>query len=267
MSKSGSSSSAAAGAKRKAEAQVAAQARRRVVGWTVAGVVVVALFAALVAYIVRQGEVSAVGGEGQLDLAVASDNGGIPVGSTGVVGESLDESRVRMDVYLDFICPACYGFEQSQGATVDSLRSEGLVDVYYHPLGYLDSQSQGTQYSTRAASAAALVADESPDMFLAFVEAMFVNQPAEGSPGLSDAQIQAIASQVGIPDGVVARIPDHEYASWVRVSTERATKDGLPFTPTIAINGVMQNPRDNPGDLNWTVEGALEQAIRDAAGQ
>jgi len=228
---------------------------------------VVAVFAALAAYIVRQGDVSGVSGEGQLDLAVASDNGGIPVGSSGIVNENLDSSRVRMDVYFDFICPACSVFEQTQSETVNSLRAEGLVDVYYHPLGYLDVYSQGTEYSTRSASAVALIATESPDNFLAFVEAMFVNQPAENTEGLTDVQIQAIASQVGIADDVVARIPDHEYTSWVRTATERASKDGLPFTPTIAINGIMQNPRDNPTDLNWSVEGALEQAIRDASGQ
>ncbi|MCB2412815.1 thioredoxin domain-containing protein [Demequina sp. TTPB684] len=266
MAKSTGASSAVAEAKRAALAQARAQSRRRAVGWSVAGLVVVALFVALIAYIVRQGDVSEVGGEGQLDLAVASDNGGIPVGAEGVVGQDVDPSRVRLDVYFDFICPACGGFEQMHSETMSELRAEGILDVYYHPIATLDRTSLGTKYSTRAASAAALVGAESPTEFLAFMEAMFVNQPAEGTEGLTDEQIQAIASQVGVADVVVARIPDHEYESWVRVSTETAREDGLLFTPTIAINGEMQNPRDNPGDLNWTVEGAFEQAIRDADG-
>ncbi len=267
MTKPAGSSSAVAEAKRKAKAEVRAQARRRAVGWMIEGVVVVAMFAALVAYIVRQSDVSEVSGAGQLDLAVAADNGGIPVGAGGIVNEDLDSARVRMDVYFDFICPACSALEQTQSETISALRAEGLVDVYYHPLGYLDVYSQGTEYSTRSASAAALIAAESPDRFLAFVEAMFVNQPAENTEGLTDSQIQAIASQVGIADDVVARIPDREYSSWVRMATEVASKDGLPFTPAIAIDGVLQNPRDNPGDLNWSIEGALEQAIRAASGQ
>jgi len=266
VAKSAAPSSAIAEAKRQAEADARAQSRRRAVGWSVASVVVVALFVALVAYIVRQGDVSEVSGEGQLDLAVATENGGIPVGTGGVVGEELDSSRVRLDVYFDFICPACAGFEQMHSETMSDLREEGLVDVYFHPLGYLDGHSLGTEFSTRAASASALIAAESPDDFLAFMEAMFVNQPAQNTEGLTDAQIPAIASQVGIADEVVSRIPNHEYTSWVRMATERASKDSLPFTPTLAINGVMQNPRDNPDDLNWTAEGALEQAIRDASG-
>lgn len=252
---------AVAEAKKKAAAQVNAQRRRAAVTWIVVGVIVVGLLSALVAFIVREGAVSKVSGEGQLDLVVATENGGIPVGADGVVGENIDSTRVRMDLYFDFMCPACAAFEQTQSETVNSLREQGLVDVYYHPLGNLDYLSEGTAYSTRTASAAALVAAESPVEFLDFVEALFANQPAEGTEGLTDAQIQEIASHVGIADDVVARIPDREYASWVRVATVRAGEDGLPFTPTVAIDGVMQNPRDNPGDLDWTVEGALEQAI------
>ncbi len=267
LAKSVGSSALLLEAKRKAQAQVSAQARRRAVAWTVAGLVVVAVFAALVAYIVRQGDVSDVSGEGQLDLAVASDNGGIPVGSTGVVGESLDESRVRLDIYFDFICPACGGFEQSQSETVNALRSEGLVDVYYHPLGYLDEYSQGTQYSTRAASAAALVAAESPDMFLAFVEAMFVNQPAENTHG-PDGRADPGDRIAGGRPGRRRRAHPRPRVRLVGAVGHGAGQQGrLPFTPTLAINGVMENPRDNPGDLNWSVDGALEQAIRDAAGQ
>ncbi len=105
---------------------------------------------------------------------------------------------------------------------------------------------------------------ESPDHFLAFVGAMFVIQPAQKTPRAW----RMPRSRPSCPRwAVVTRIPDHEYSFWVRMATELASKDGLPFTPTVAIDGVMQNPRDNPGDLYWSVEGALEQAIRDAAGQ
>ena len=47
-----------AAAKKKAQAQVNAQQRRALVVWIVVGVVVVGLFAALTAYIVRQGNVT-----------------------------------------------------------------------------------------------------------------------------------------------------------------------------------------------------------------
>lgn len=254
-------------AKKQAQAQVRAQERRTAVTWIVIGVVLVGLFAALVAYIVRQGEVTDVGAGEQETLSVATENGAIPVGSNGVVGEDLDDSRVRVDVYLDFMCPICGVFEESQGPVLEQLREDGVADVYYHPVSILDRYSQGTEFSTRSASAAALIAEESPENFLGFIEAMFLNQPEEGTTGLSDAEIQEIARVAGVPDDVVAKIPNYAYTAWVRSATEQASIDGMKGTPTIAINGDMQDPQANPGDVNWGQPGALEQAILDAANQ
>jgi len=38
-------------------------------------------------------------------------------------------------------------------------------------------------------------------------------------------------------------------------------------TPTVAINGVMQDAQANPDDLNWSAEGALLKFVQDAAGK
>ena len=255
-------------AKKKAQAQVNAQQRRALVVWIVIGLVVVALFAALIAYIVRQGNVADVGGVGQSTPAVASDNGGFGVGASGVVGGGdLDAKHVRLDVYFDFMCPNCGQFEKFRGPEIDALRTAGTADVYYHPISILDRASQGTGYSTRAASAGALIAQEAPDKFLAFTTAMFVNQPAENSTGLTEVQIQAIATAAGVPADVVAKIPDLAYTSWVRSATERASVDGVGGTPTVALNGVIQDPNVNKDDLNWGVDGGITTAVNKAAGK
>lgn len=267
MAKKEQGSEKVALAKKQAQAQMRVEQRRTAVIWIVIGVVLVGLFAALIAYIVRQGAGSAVGAGDQSTPTVASENYGFPVGSTGVVGEGLDDSRVRVDVYLDFMCPICGIFEETQGPTLDQLRADGTADVYYHPVSILDRTSQGTEFSTRSASASALVAQESPENFLEFVKAMFINQPQEGTGGLTDAAIQDVAREAGVPEDVVAKIPDHAYANWVRSATERASVDGMQGTPSVAINGVMQDPRANPGDLNWSAEGALLKFVQDAANQ
>lgn len=260
MSKSVGSSSAVAEAKLKAQAGVRAHARRRAVGWTVVGVVVVAMFVALVAYILREGALDDVAMDVPSGAPVISSDGGLGVGSAGVAGEDLDPERARLDVYFDFICPWCAHFEISQAATLDEMRAGGLVDVYYHPLAYLDGASSGTQYSTRAASAAVLVYQEAPESFLGFVQQLMENQPAEGSTGLTDEQIQSLASLAGVADLVVAKIPDHEYAAWVRSASDAASKAGVSYTPTLGFNGVIQDPTD-PASVQWTEEGALRQAL------
>jgi len=257
--------SAAAQAKSQAAAPANAHKRRVAVTWVVAGVIVVGLMSALVAFIVRQGAVHDVAIAGPSSAPAVSADGGFGVGSTGVVGKNLDATRVRLDVYFDFMCPYCALFENSQSATLDELRSQGLVDVYYHPLAYLDNASSGTEYSTRAASAAALVAQASPESFIGFVQRLMVNQPAEGSEGLSDEQIQSLASAAGVPDAVVARIPDREYASWVRNSSDEANKAGVMYTPTLGFNGDIQDPT-KPASVQWSQEGALRQAIMERSG-
>lgn len=249
-----------AAAKKAAQAQVTAQRRRYAVTWALAAVVLVGLFAALIAYIVRQGDVSEVSGDGQLTPTVVSDNGGIGVAKSGVVGEGLDDAPVRLDVYFDFMCPGCGAFEHYEAAVLDELRASGDLVVYYHPLGNLDRYSQGTEFSTRAASAAALVAEESPASFVDFVAGMFAQQPAENTPGLSDEQIMEIARAAGVPDAVVDRIPDHEYSSWVRVATEQAAKDGAAYTPILALDGEMMDLQQDPGAFDWS---ASETALRD----
>ena len=262
------SSDKVAVAKKKAQAQVKAQQRRALVVWIVIGVIVVGLFAALIAYIVRQGNVSTVvDTKGQLTPAIATTNGGFGVGASGVVGgKDLNTSHVRLDVYFDYMCPVCGEFEKARGAEIDALRKAGTADVYYHPVSILDNASSGTAYSTRAASAGALIAQEAPDKFLTFTTAMFVNQPKENSTGLTDAQIQAIATAAGVPANVVAKIPDLAYTSWARSATEKASVDGVAGTPTLAVNGVIQDSKKT-GDINWGVAGSITTVINKAAGK
>jgi len=267
MASNSASSDKVAQAKKKAQAQVNAQQRRALVVWILIGVVVVGLFAVLVAYIVRQGNVETISGEGQLTPAAASENDGFGVGATGVVGEGLDPSHVRLDIYLDFMCPICGQFEEFRGGEIDAVREAGTADIYYHPIAILDSQSAGTSFSTRSASAAALIAEEAPDKFLAFTKAMFANQPSEGSSGLSEKEIQGIATDAGVPDAVVAKIPDLAYTSWARSATEQSSIDGVQGTPSLALNGVIQDPSTNATDLNWGTEGAITAAVNQAAGK
>ena len=61
-------------------------------------------------------------------------------------------------VYSDYLCPICGVFEQTNGATLDELRQSGEIVLEYHPVSILDRKSGGTAYSTRSATAAALVA-------------------------------------------------------------------------------------------------------------
>jgi len=197
-------------------------------------------------------------------------SGGIPVADAVVVA-----------VYSDYLCPICGVFEQTNGATLDQLRQSGEIVVEYHPVSILDRSSGGTAYSTRSATAAALVAAQAPEAFVAFHNALFTNQPAETSdtPYLTDAQIADIARTAGVPDAVAATIEsgeylgtqadaagkplDQTYVPWVIAATDQASKDlGQLGTPTIVIDGKVLDAKQ----YNWQEPGQLAKAIADAKG-
>ena len=158
-------------------------------------------------------------------------------GETGAI--LVGEGENRLDTYIDFMCPVCNQFEQVYGAEIESMVDAGDITLGIHPIAILDEQSNGTQFSTRAANAAYCVATEDADASLPFLQAMFENQPAEGTSGLTNNEILEIASGVGVT-GIDSCVNDGTYAGFV---TERTPETPIQpgsqgiGTPTVAVNG------------------------------
>ena len=191
--------------------------------------------------------------------AGATANSGIAVGADGVAGKAIPAGVVVVDLYTDFMCPVCGAFEQQNGADLDALTKAGTAVVVYHPIAILDYASNGTNYSTRAAQAAAVVADKDPAHYLAFDQALFANQPQENTNGLTNGQLEQIATGVGVPSAVASTFVDGKFAAWVTAATEQASKDGVKATPAVKINGKVFG-----GD--WRVAGSIKAAIVGASG-
>lgn len=182
-------------------------------------------------------------------------HGGITFGADGA--GSSNEGAPELDIYLDFMCPHCGTFEQVNGADLAQAVADGEVTAIYHPLNFLDRFSQGTQYSTRAAAAFAYVSTEAPDKALDFLAAMFAQQPAENSTGLTDEQITQIAVDAGVSQEVADGISDGTYTDWVGVASEQAGRDGVSGTPTVKLDGdVWDGNWTNPGELLGDVQAA-----------
>jgi protein-disulfide isomerase len=156
---------------------------------------------------------------------------------TGAI--AVGEGESTMDTYIDFMCPVCNQFEQVYGEAINGLVADGTITLNIHPISILDRASQGTEFSTRAANAMYCVAAADGTAAVPFMQAMFNNQPAEGSTGLTNEQILSIASLAGVT-GIDACVNDGEYSAYVTSMTEKtpvapgATGIG---TPTIAVNG------------------------------
>ena len=136
----------------------------------------------------------------------------------------------------------------------------GTITLNIHPIAILDVQSQGTQYSTRAAGAAYCVAVDDAANVPAFVKALYAQQPKEGTSGLDDATLATIAKDAGASDAVTSCIQDGTYTKFVTAMTKKTpsqTGSGI-STPTIAINGqVLVNQKDLTGDPQKDIVGRL----------
>jgi protein-disulfide isomerase len=162
--------------------------------------------------------------------------GATPEGDGVVVGDG----PVRVDAFIDFLCPYCRQFELSSGPALAGLVADRLASLVYHPMNFLDAAST-TSYSTRAAAASGCAADQG--QFLGYAHALFVHQPPEGGPGLSDAQLAGIGREVGLADAeFVTCLSEAPYLDWPPYVTARATAAGVSATPTVLVAGAVVRP-------------------------
>ena len=236
--------------------QAAATSDRRVsiairTAWIV-GLAVIALLIGVTTWSIvgaRSGN-TAVSAGGVVAPASATESGAVLIGKP--------EAKVTVSVYLDFLCPYCGQFERANGSALAAAIDAGTAKVEMYPMSFLDDLSAGTKYSTRAANSFVTVANHDPATALEFSQLLFAQQPAENSPGLTDATIAELASQAGAPADVVASFPKQTYQPWVEKITQQVFDSGIKGTPTVKINGETFT-----GDLYNA--GPLAEAIKAAA--
>lgn len=261
-----------AAARAQAEQTAAEQARRRRRTRTAVGAALLAalLLVGAAAWFVLSRGGSDVEGISQLpdgiDVpSVSDDHGGISFGASGEAGSTSGDDAVRVDLYVDFLCPGCGAFEQVNGADLEALRADGTATVVLHTISFLDGRSDGSSYSTRAAAAFAYVAEKAPAAAYDFQVALFDHQPAEGEPAPDDARLEQIAQEAGVPAAVADGISDQRYRDFVGALTQVAFGDpdlldaqGRFTTPTVLVDGTVF-----AGD--WSTPGALRAAVEAAA--
>ena len=142
----------------------------------------------------------------------------------------------KIVIYQDYICPACKAFETQSNKELKDLRDSGKATVEYRFVTFLDDRSSGTNYSSRAANTAACVINQNPDKFYAFNTALYEQQPAEGSQGLSNQKLIEIAKSIDVT-GIDDCVKNGTYRGWAADANKTALAIPLTGTPTILING------------------------------
>ncbi|GAA1627163.1 DsbA family protein [Catellatospora bangladeshensis] len=221
--------------------QLALERRRRRTAVTSAVAAVALLVAGIVGYGVYRSQQPAAGFAAP--ASATDDRTGVRVG----------DGPVTVEVYLDYLCPACRQFEQQAGATIERLLAERRITMVYHPVAILDRYSTN-DYSSRSAAGAGCAADAG--RLVQYTNALYADQPAEGGAGHTDDRLVEIAATAGLSDDTFGPcLRDGRYADWVTHVTDGMSRRGVNGTPTVFVDGrKLANPTAQ------TLLAAVEQA-------
>lgn len=163
-----------------------------------------------------------------------------------------DEAPLDIVVYMDYMCPYCGLFDQTNGAVLENWAGNGQATVEMYPLNILDPQSAGQKYSTRAANAFSCVVQEQPEAAWAFNTRLLSQevQPAELTGGLSNDDLLKEAEKAGaeLTTGLVSCVKENRFASHIEKQTQRMLNGPVPnlaegvSLPTGAADGSLQDP-------------------------
>lgn len=185
---------------------------------------------------------------------------GIIVGADRKIVEEPN-AKAHVIIYQDYICPGCKLFEETHAGEIDKLIDEGVATIEYRSIGMLDSASAGTNYSSRAANVAMCSAVESPDSFYDLNKLFYANQPAEGGPGLKNAELVKLAGSVGVnTDNIEDCVSKGTYRGFIKQLTESSINgdkdapNGISGTPTVLVNGTVYELGGNKSLYDTVVE-------------
>jgi len=179
-----------------------------------------------------------------LATSIDSETGAVVLGS---VDNTLEE-------YIDFGCPYCGAYYQEFGDQIKQFVADGDLTLKIYPLGMLDNQFQGTEYSTRSANSLYCVAENAPNSVFDYVGALYANQPSEGSTGLDDDTLIRIANEAGA-GAAESCITDGTYNDFVGERTkETLSNPDFKGTPYIKLNGELIDTGKVIGAITATIE-------------
>ncbi|MBN9607129.1 MAG: thioredoxin domain-containing protein [Actinomycetales bacterium] len=231
-------------------------------GVTLAIVLVAALIGISIWGATRGGEAATTAGPANMiseGIVLTGSNGEITAVSTPALQPGEDpvptddatlDAPLHIVTYVDYFCPVCNAFEQTNGHAIEALVSAGQASLEVHPVAILNRNSQGTNYSTRSGNAMACVAQYAPDKFLDAQGVLFANQPAEGTSGLTDGQlVDLVQGAVGDNPNIATCIRGNTFGGFIDAATQRAVNDpalvnpssGGFGTPTVLVNGDRYN--------------------------
>lgn len=190
-------------------------------------------------------------------LAHVTDDYGIDVNGQGVAGKVVDGAGV-LAIYSDYTCGGCIKLEAGYAQKYHKLASDGKLSVRLYPVSTLRNS-----ISANATAAMFYIATYAPEQAWAFNDAVFERTGEtvqKGGAHPTAATFADIAAKVGVPKDVVNDLPASiEADDWKAVAqsaTESFRKKGFTATPTLEVNGKV--------DDSWLKDGSIDAVIQSA---
>lgn len=161
---------------------------------------------------------------------------GVPYGNGGADVPVLE-------LWEDFQCPACGALEEANGAGIEQLAEDGLVQLVYRPTAFLDA-NLGNDSSHRAVAAWGCAIDVGKT--LEFHNSVYANQPVEEGVGFTDEEFVSFASDSDFGDADLATfsqcLTEGTYLAWAANSNREFSTSEIGGTPAGFLNGVAVDP-------------------------
>ncbi|HJA05497.1 MAG TPA: thioredoxin domain-containing protein [Candidatus Microbacterium stercoravium] len=148
------------------------------------------------------------------------------------------DDPIELEIYMDYMSPDAGDIGTELLPQIYDLLDEGVVTLDVHPVSLLAGQSNGTQYSTRAAGAVMCVVSGAPEAFRDVNQVLLTEQPQLSTEGYTDEELAQIAADAGA-EGVNSCIMERKYASWVSDATDRAADGALLGTEGVQLGEAL----------------------------
>jgi protein-disulfide isomerase len=220
------------------------------------GVVGLLMVAAVAGFVIQSQRSRSNSGQPVVTPAVVNgpDNG-VMQGRAG--------APVLVEEYGDFTCPICQRFQAAMGPTINRLVRQGTIRFNYHPIALL---LQNGQDPAQAANAALSAGDVSAADFWRLHDALFANQEPEGAGRWTARFLVGFGHQLGVSGPAYDQgVTSGKYLGFVDRITRQAQQRGINATPTIFLNGQLQQDPDvltSPAAFQAAVTHAAQTAQR-----
>lgn len=164
------------------------------------------------------------------------------------------DAPVVLIEYADYRCPYCARFALETLPQLDDLVDDGTLRVEFRDFVIFGEESHAVAVAARAA------AEQGAEHGLAYQEAAFARSTT-GRATLSEADLVAIAEEVGVPDvdAFTGSLDDPGLAAAVDADTAEARSLGLSSTPTFLVNTAVVQGAETAEHFRGVVEEQLER--------